>query len=326
MTALLEIENLQTHFKTEGGVVRAVDGVDLKVNEGEVLGIVGESGSGKTVTALSALRLVDEPGKIVGGSIRYDGRDVLSMNKKELTQLRGDRISMIFQQPRVCLNPVISIGRQITELLKQHRDISSKEARNTAISLLNSVGIPDAEKRFSAYAHELSGGQAQRVMIAIALALKPRVLIADEPTTALDVTIQAQIIELLRELCREMGTALVLVTHDLGVVAELADRVAVMYAGQVVEETDVETLFSNPQHPYTQGLLSSMPVLGQRAERLTAIPGTVPKPSDMPPACRFAPRCKTRISLGMDICNQEPPQLLRTAKGSVRCWAIEGAS
>ncbi|WP_187432267.1 Oligopeptide transport ATP-binding protein OppD [Roseobacter fucihabitans] len=320
MTALLEIQGLKTHFKTDDGVVKAVDGVDLHVNKGEVLGIVGESGSGKTITALSAIRLIDSPGEIVAGSIRFEGRDVLAMDKAELTALRGDRISMIFQQPRVCLNPVKTIGWQITELFSRHRSVSDAEARETAISVLTAVGIPDAAVRLSSYPHELSGGQAQRVMIAIALALRPRVLIADEPTTALDVTIQAQIMELLKNLCREMGTALVLVTHDLGVIAEMADRVAVMYAGQIVEQTDVMSLFENPQHPYTQGLLASMPVLGRRADRLSAIPGSVPKPADMPPACRFAPRCEARVKHGLTRCEKEMPDLIQHQGCEVRCW------
>jgi oligopeptide/dipeptide ABC transporter ATP-binding protein len=325
MTALLEIKGLKTHFRTEDGVIRAVDGVDLHVNEGEVLGIVGESGSGKTITALSAIRLIDSPGEIVAGSIRYEGRDVLAMSKNELTELRGDRISMIFQQPRVCLNPVLQIGRQITELFDQHRDISEAEARENAINLLTSVGIPEAEKRFAFYPHELSGGQAQRVMIAIALALSPRLLIADEPTTALDVTIQAQIIELLKDMCRDLGTALILVTHDLGVIAEIADRVAVMYAGQIVEEADVYTLFENPQHPYTRGLLTSMPVLGNRTGRLSAIPGSIPKPSDIPAACRFAPRCVERVARELTICEQREPQIMGSEDHRVRCWLAEGA-
>ncbi len=318
---LLEITALHTQFSGEEGVIRAVDGVDLTLRQGEVLGLVGESGCGKTITALSIMRLIAPPGRIVSGRILFEGRDLLSLTDAEMVALRGDRLSMIFQQPKVCLNPVIAIGAQIAELFRRHRAMPAKQAREEAIALLEKVGIPAAPAKAQAYPHELSGGQAQRVMIAMALALRPSVLIADEPTTALDVTIQAQILDLLRELCRELGTALLLVTHDLGVIAEIADRVAVMYAGQIVEEAPVIALFDAPRHPYTQGLLSSMPVLGRRQHRLDAIPGSVPSAARLPAACRFAPRCRARIRHALTRCQTEAPPLfgIGTLHHS-RCW------
>jgi len=322
MTALLEIENLQTEFKTEDGIVRAVDDVTLSVRAGDVLGLVSESGSGKTVTTLSVLRLIEKPGAIIGGSIRFDGRDVLALAEEGLTELRGDRISMIFQQPKVCLNPVLTVGQQIAEVFIRDRNMDKKDALDQSVELLRSVGIPSPETKVSAYPHELSGGQAQRVMIAIALALKPRILIADEPTTALDVTIQAQIIELLRALCETTDTALVIVTHDLGVIAEIADRVAVMYAGQIVEEASVEELFDTPQHPYTVGLMQSMPMLGDRRQRLNMIPGSVPRPFHMPAGCRFSPRCRARVEHGLETCLTDPPALTGETR-KLRCW-LEG--
>ncbi|QEW18966.1 Stage 0 sporulation protein KD [Marinibacterium anthonyi] len=320
MNALLKVEGLVTEFPTDDGTVRAVDGVSLQVGEGEVLGLVGESGSGKTVTALSLLRLVSDPGRIAAGSITFDGTDIMSLSRAQMTGLRGNAISMVFQQPRASLDPVQRVGKQIAELFIRHRGTPRRAAMVDAIELLRRVGIPDPDRRARSYPHELSGGQAQRVMIAMALALKPRLLIADEPTTALDVTIQAQILDLLRNLCRETGTAMILVTHDLGVVAQTADRVAVMYAGQIVEEQTVTGLFDAPRHPYTQALLSSMPVQGRAQHRLTQLPGNVPRPGMMPPACRFAPRCAKRVDLGLTRCTLEAPPLIPVGQGSSRCW------
>jgi ABC-type dipeptide/oligopeptide/nickel transport system ATPase component len=275
---LLEIRNLETYFYAEEGVVKAVDGVDLKVGRGEVLGLVGESGCGKSVTSLSILRLVESPGKIVDGTITFDGVPLLELPESEMVRLRGDRISMIFQQPQASLDPIYKVGDQITEALRASQKVGKQSAWQRAVEMLDMVGIPDPEQRAHAYPHELSGGMAQRVMIAMALARVPDLIIADEPTTALDVTIQAQILSLLRKLRSEMETAVILVTHDLGIIAEMAERVAVMYAGHIVEEADIGTIFARPRHPYTQGLIESVPVLGEVRETLEVIPGTVPDP------------------------------------------------
>jgi oligopeptide/dipeptide ABC transporter ATP-binding protein len=315
MTALLEIEDLRTHFTTPEGVVRAVDGVSLSLAPGEILGVVGESGCGKTVTALSILRLIDRPGRIVGGHIRFDGRDLLSLSDSEMTRIRGEEIAMIFQQPKVSLNPVIRIGRQIAEQFIRRRGLSRRAAEDEAVKLLADVGIPSPASRLNSYPHELSGGQAQRVMIAIALALHPRLLIADEPTTAVDVTVQAQILRVLRDRCKDLGASLILVTHDLGVVAQLADRVAVMYAGQVVEQATATDLFDHPRHPYTRGLLRSLPRLGQVAERLLEIPGTVPNLIAPIAGCRFASRCGERLAQ----CATQVPAMVGEAHLS-RCF------
>lgn len=315
---LLEISQLQMHFFTDKGVVRAVDGIDLTVNEGEVVGLVGESGCGKSVTSLSIMGLVPSPpGKIVGGSIKFAGRELTTMSKKELRKIRGNEISMIFQEPMTSLNPVFTIGNQMVEAIRLHTDMSKKEAQERARDMLNKVGIARADI-LTAYPHELSGGMRQRVMIAMAMSLGPRLLIADEPTTALDVTIQAQILDLMRTLNQESQTAILLITHDLGVVAEMCDRVVVMYAGQVVEETDNRSLFHNSHHPYTQGLLKSIPKLSkQRSKRLYSIKGNVPNPRNMPQGCRFAPRC----DFAMDICHQKMPDLVEVAPGhQTRCW------
>jgi oligopeptide/dipeptide ABC transporter ATP-binding protein len=318
---LLELKNLKTYFYTDEGVVKAVDGLDYTVNRGEVFGLVGESGCGKTVSALSVLRLVDTPGKIVAGEVVFDGMPLLELTEKEMTELRGSRISMIFQEPLASLNPVFTIGAQISEVLQIHQKLSKRRAWQQAVDLLRQVGIPDAESRAHAYPHEISGGQAQRVMIAIALALRPQLLIADEPTTALDVTIQAQILDLLRELSQRWGTAVVLITHDLGVIAEMADRVAVMYAGRIVEQADLTALFDHPLHPYTQGLIASIPVLGSPKDRLEVIPGAVPDLLDVPPGCRFAGRCRPRIEFGLDICTRIEPNLEAVAiDHTARCW------
>jgi len=292
--SLLTVQDLQTHFFTGEGVVRAVDGVTLSVRPGETLGLVGESGCGKTVTALSILRLVpDPPGRIVGGTICFDGRDLLRLPEEEMRGIRGCAISMIFQEPMTSLNPVFTVGEQVAEGIRHHQKVSRREAWDRAVEVLRRVKIPDPARRAYEYPHQLSGGLRQRVMIAMALALGPRLLIADEPTTALDVTIQAQIIELLMGLQEEMQMAVILITHDLGVIAETADRVVVMYAGRVVEEASAEQLFETPLHPYTQGLLESLPKLeaGKRHTRLTAIPGLIPNLLDLPTGCKFAPRC-----------------------------------
>lgn len=322
---LLDVRDLKTYFFTEDGVVKAVDGVSFRVYPGEVLGLVGESGCGKSVTSLSILRLLDAPGKIVGGEIWFEGRDLLRLSEHEMTQVRGNQISMVFQQPVTSLNPVFNIGSQIAEVIMIHNpNVKKAEAWREAVNLLRLVGVPDPERRAYAYPHELSGGQAQRVMIAMALALRPKLLIADEPTTALDVTIQAQILDLLRGLRSQFNTAVILITHDLGVVAEMADRVAVMYAGKIVEEAGVQELFANPLHPYTRGLIASVPVLGRVRDYLETIPGNVPNLIDLPPGCRFAPRCQARLDYQLDICTQEEPELIEIAPGhKVRCWLYQ---
>jgi len=321
---LLEIKNLSTVFYTEDGVVRAVDGVDLCVYPGEVLGLVGESGCGKSVTSLSIMRLIVPPGKIINGEIWFEGTNLLELSESQMMKIRGDRISMIFQQPQTSLNPVFTAGDQVGEVFVQHEKLRPKEALQRSIELLRMVGIPDPERRARAYPHELSGGMAQRIMIAMALALKPDLLIADEPTTALDVTIQAQILDLMRDLRRQVGASVILITHDLGVIAEMAERVAVMYAGQIVEQTDVANLFDEPLHPYTRGLINSIPILGKHKDRLEVIPGSVPNLVNLPPGCRFAPRCRARIEKGLEICNFENPNLIEIKPGhQVRCWLYQ---
>jgi oligopeptide/dipeptide ABC transporter ATP-binding protein len=320
----LEVSGLHTRFNTDDGVVHAVEGVDFHIQNGEILGIVGESGCGKSVTALSVMRLIRPPGKIVKGDIRFHGESLLSYPEEKMRKVRGQRISMIFQQPQSSLNPVINVGDQLAEAFEIHTDYEKKARWKNAVELLEMVGIPDANTKAFAYPHEMSGGQAQRVMIAMALALKPELLIADEPTTALDVTIQAQILELIVGLRDQLGTAVILITHDLGVVAETADRVAVMYAGQIVEEALVADLFNHPKHPYTQGLIASIPVLGERRKRLDVIPGVVPNLIDLPPGCRFAPRCRVREELDLEICTQQIPELTVSSSGhTVRCFAAQ---
>jgi oligopeptide/dipeptide ABC transporter ATP-binding protein len=323
---LLEVKNLKTYFYTEDGVVRAVDGVSFEVYAGEVLGLVGESGCGKSVTSLSIMRLISKPGRIDEGEILLDGENLLELSENEMIKVRGNRISMIFQQPQTALNPVFKVGDQLAEVLDVHQDLGKEAGWNRAVALLKMVGVPDPERRAEAYPHELSGGMAQRVMIAMALACVPELLIADEPTTALDVTIQAQILDLMRDLRREMGTSVILITHDLGVVAEMAERVAVMYAGEIVEQTDVNTLFDQPLHPYTQGLIGSIPVLGQIKERLDVIPGSVPNLVNLPPGCRFAPRCQARFKYACTICAEVKPELEEVKPGHlVRCWLYQDA-
>lgn len=321
---ILEIIGLKTHFFTEGGVVQAVDGVDITVKRGEVLGLVGESGCGKSVTSLSIMRLVSQPGKIIEGEVFFDNHDLLKLSESEMTKIRGNRISMIFQQPQSCLNPVFRVGDQLSEVLEIHQDLGKEAGEKRAIELLTMVGIPEPESRIKAFPHELSGGMAQRVMIAMALACIPELLIADEPTTALDVTIQAQILDLMRNLRSKMETSIILITHDLGVVAEMCDRVTVMYAGRIVEEAPVKELFQASKHPYTVALIGSTPVLGQTEKELTTIPGSVPNLVDLPPGCKFAPRCLARIENNLEKCTVEEPKLKIVAPNhTVRCWLYE---
>jgi oligopeptide/dipeptide ABC transporter ATP-binding protein len=322
--SLLEIENLQTHFFTPVGVVRAVDGVSYSVRSGETLGVVGESGCGKSVTALSILRLVSSPpGRIVGGAIRLEGRNLLDLSESAMEAIRGNDISMIFQEPMTSLNPLLTVGRQISEAIVLHQGLSQRDAMSLATEMLRRVHIPEAETRVHAYPHQLSGGMRQRVMIAMALSCNPKVLIADEPTTALDVTIQAQILDLMRELQDTLDTAIILITHDMGVVAETADRVVVMYAGRKVEEASVDELFEQPGHPYTLGLLGSIPHIdaaarsGARRARLTEIRGMVPSLFNLPLGCSFAPRCR----FATDECHAAYPPLLQHRPDHwIACW------
>ncbi len=320
MTHLLEVKDLRTQFPTRAGLVRAVDGVSFHVEEGELLGLVGESGCGKSITALSVMRLVSAPGRIVGGEILFAGENLLAASEERLREIRGDDIAMIFQDPMTSLNPVYTVGEQIAEALRLHRKLNRKQAREAAVEAMREVSIPDPGRRADDYPHQLSGGMRQRVMIAMALACDPRLLIADEPTTALDVTIQAQILELIDGLRRTRNLAVLLITHDLGVVAEVADRVAVMYTGRIVEQSPVEELFARPKHPYTEGLLRSVPKLTEagvkRAGRLSTIEGTVPKPTNLPEGCHFAPRCPHR----MPRCTEGDLPLYQLEGGvSVRC-------
>ncbi len=321
---ILEVHGLKTYFFTEDGVVQAVDGVDFDVNRGEIVALVGESGCGKSVTSLSIMRLVGIPGKIVDGDVLFNGESLLELAESDMRLMRGDRISMIFQQPTSCLNPVFRVGDQIAEVLEIHRGMDKKEGWQRAVELLRTVGIPEPEKRVYAFPHELSGGMAQRVMIAMALACEPELLIADEPTTALDVTIQAQILDLMRGLQNKFGASIILITHDMGVVAEMASRVSVMYAGRVVEQAEVNTIFDNPLHPYTRGLLASIPVMGVVKERLDTIPGSVPNLIDLPPGCKFAPRCRARVENNLEVCTEVEPHLIELEPGhKVRCWLYE---
>ena len=318
---LLEVKNLKTYFYTEDGVVKAVDGVDFYVKQGEVLGLVGESGCGKSVTSLSIMRLVGVPGKVVEGEILFGGKDLLKLPESEMVQVRGNRISMIFQQPQSSLNPVFTVGDQVAEVLQIHQNLDKEASWRRAVELLSMVGIPDAVNKAKSFPHEMSGGQAQRVMIAMALAMAPELLIADEPTTALDVTIQAQILDLMREMRTRLGTSVILITHDLGIIAEMADRVAVMYAGRIVEQADVNKLFEAPLHPYTQGLIGSIPILGRVTEKLDVIPGSVPNLINLPPGCQFAARCRMREKYDLGICTEVEPELVEIRPGhDVRCW------
>jgi oligopeptide transport system ATP-binding protein len=315
---LVEIRNLKTHFYTEDGISPAVDGVDLYIGRGETLAVVGESGCGKSVTSLSIMRLVpDPPGRIVDGEILFEGRDLLKIGESEMRKIRGNAISMIFQEPMTSLNPIYTIGEQIVETITEHQRLSKKESLDKAVEMLRLVGIPLPDKRVSEYPHQLSGGMRQRVMIAMALSCNPKLLIADEPTTALDVTIQAQILELMRKLKQDLGMAIMLITHDLGVVAEMAKRVVVMYAGKVIEEGDVFSIFRHPLHPYTEGLLQSVPRLDSTRENLHVINGVVPNPLKLPAGCRFSPRCP----YAFDKCREKQPPLEQLAPGRyVACF------
>jgi peptide/nickel transport system ATP-binding protein/oligopeptide transport system ATP-binding protein len=315
-TPLLEIRNLKTHFFTRDGTVKAVDGVSMSVDDGKTLGLVGESGCGKSITAMSILRLIARPGRIVEGEILLSGRDLVKLSESGIRDVRGNAISMIFQEPMTSLNPVYTCGDQIAETVSLHLDLGRKESMARAVEMLRLVGIPDAKRRAGEYPHQLSGGMRQRVMIAMALSTNPELLIADEPTTALDVTIQAQILELMKEMRSRNQMAIILITHDLGVVAEMADDVVVMYAGKVVEKADVATVFDRPHHPYTKGLLASIPRLGDRRQRLEVIKGMVPNPLNLPAGCLFKRRCP----YAMPICDTAPP-LQEVSPGHLsRCW------
>ncbi len=319
MTKLLEIDNLTVRFAGADGVAYAVNGVSYSLKAGEAVGVVGESGCGKTVTALSILRLIQSPGKIVGGRILFEGTDLLKLSDEEMRKVRGEKIGMIFQEPMTALNPVFTIGDQIGEGIRLHRGVGKKEARDRSIEALTKVGVPDPTSRIDAYPHQLSGGLRQRAMIAMALALDPKVVVADEPTTALDVTIQAQILDLMNQMRKETGAGFVMITHDLGVVAQTCDQVVVMYAGRVVESGPVGELFDEPRHPYTRGLLASIPSRGKRGERLKEIPGSVPSIFAMPHGCPFHPRCPDV----MERCEVEAPVSIEIGHGSVECWLYE---
>jgi oligopeptide/dipeptide ABC transporter ATP-binding protein len=317
MAPLLDIRNLQTFFFTPGGLVKAINGIDLHIAAGETLALVGESGCGKSMTALSLLRLVPEPGKIVGGDIVFAGRDLLRMPLAEMRRVRGNRIGMVFQEPMTSLNPVLRVGEQVAEVLRLHQGLDRPRAAAEAVALLGRVGLPAPADRARDYPHQLSGGMRQRVMIAMALACNPQLLIADEPTTALDVTIQAQIMELLAACKAERGMAILLITHNLGVVAQHADRVAIMYAGRIMEGAPVRELFADPRHPYTRGLLASVPKLGEKHRRLTPIAGTIPAPGELPEGCPFLERCPAAFA----PCHGELPPLREIRPGhQVRCW------
>jgi oligopeptide/dipeptide ABC transporter ATP-binding protein len=319
LTAVLEVQDLAVSFPQEGGRACVVDGIQLEIGSGEVVALVGESGCGKSMTALAILRLVPRPGRVERGSIRLEGRDLLSLPVTQMRALRGGHAAMIFQEPMTSLNPVMNAGSQVVEAIRLHERVSASGAKRRALELFEQVGIPDPEARFDAYPHQLSGGMKQRVMIAMALAMRPRLLIADEPTTALDVTIQAQILDLMRQLRAELGTAILLITHDLGVVNELADRVSVMYAGRLAEEGEREEILGAPRHPYTQGLLRSMPARARHAERLAEIPGIVPSVGEWPSGCRFRTRCERAF----DLCAEADPGPVRLrASQTAFCHAV----
>ena len=314
----LRVEGLRTFFRTPRGVLRAVDGVDFALAPGATLGLVGESGSGKSVTALSVMRLVDRPGQVEPGSrIEFEGRDLAELSENEMSRIRGNEISMIFQEPMTSLNPVFTVGNQIAEAVTLHQGLGKRDAMARAVEMMRLVGIPSAERRVNDYPHQMSGGMRQRVMIAMALSCNPKLLIADEPTTALDVTVQAQILELMKDLRERLGMSILLITHDLGVVAEMVDEVAVMYAGRIVERGPVAEVFAEPQHPYTEALLRSIPLIGMRyTQPLEAIRGMVPSPHDWPDGCRFAPRC----DYAFDRCRTDDPRLLPVPPQESACW------
>jgi oligopeptide/dipeptide ABC transporter ATP-binding protein len=322
---LLSVEDLHVRFKTYAGLVHAVNGMTFDVREGEIFGLVGESGCGKSVTGFAVLRMIPPPGEIVRGCITFRGEDLLQKSEAEMQGIRGGSIAMIFQDPSASLNPVFSIGNQVTRVIRQHGSADQAKARQVALEMFDAVGLPEPARVFRAYPHELSGGMQQRAMIAMALSSGAELLIADEPTTALDVTIQAQILDLMRDIRAKLNTAIILITHDLGIVAEMASRVAVMYAGHIVEEADVRSLFRDPKHPYTQGLIGSIPVLGEVKDELYVIPGNVPNLIDLPAGCRFAPRCRARVEHQLEICTREDPQLKLVGSNhhAVRCWLYE---
>jgi len=321
MSKLLEVKNLKTYFYTDDGVATAVDDVSYDVDKGETLGLVGESGCGKSVSALSIMRLIpDPPGKIVGGEILFKGNDLLKVTEREMQEVRGNDIGMIFQEPMTSLNPVFTCGNQIEEVIILHQKLSKSEAKEKAIEMLDLVGIPAPEQRYHEYPHQLSGGMRQRVMISIALACNPEILIADEPSTALDVTVQAQILELINELQQELGMGVIIITHDLGVIAEVSKRVAVMYASKIVEYGDVIDIFAHPKHPYTIGLLSSIPNINKRKSRLSTIEGSVPFPTNFPKGCHFCTRCQ----FADEKCwNEEPPVVNISSSHTAACWKLD---
>ncbi len=321
MTAILEVKNLKTTFKTEYGQVAVVDGVDFTIQKGETIGVVGESGSGKSITSLSIMRLLPQNGS-TAGEIFFNGENLLALSEKNMQKIRGNSIAMIFQEPMTSLNPLHTVGKQIEEAILLHSNVGKAEAKEHAIEMLKAVGMPRAEEIYKEYPHQLSGGMRQRVMIAMAMACDPQLIIADEPTTALDVTIQAQILDLMRNVKKQTGTSILLITHDLGVVGEMCDRVIVMYAGQVVEEAEVGELFSSPKHPYTIGLMRSIPDMEKEQEYLDTIRGTVPLPHEMPKGCRFAPRCDQ----AMPICHEQAPDLITVNKHRSRCWLHQEVS
>lgn len=317
---VLDIRNLKSHFFTAKGEVPAVDGISIQVPEGKIIGIVGESGCGKSMTAMSVMGLLRYPGKVVDGTITLNGRDITHLNAKEISKVRGNEISMIFQEPMTSLNPVYPVGRQVREAILLHQNISREEAKQRVIDIFRAVGIPEPEKRYNSYPHQLSGGLRQRVMIGMAMVCKPKVMIADEPTTALDVTIEAQILRLMKKLCREQGTSIILITHNMGVVAEICDYVYVMYAGKVMEQAETFELFENTRHPYTQGLLKSIPRLDEKADRLYTIEGVVPNLLHLPEGCNFCTRC----GQATERCFTEKPCLYQTSEGhGVRCFQYE---
>ncbi|SDM56807.1 ABC transporter ATP-binding protein [Sediminibacillus halophilus] len=323
MGSLLQVNNLKTGFHTEDGMQTVITGIDFEVNHGEIVGLVGESGSGKSVTSLSIMQLLhDTPGEIIDGEIIYKGEDLLKLSEKKMRQYRGNELSMIFQEPMTSLNPVMKIGKQIIETISLHLNMSGQKAKQHAVSMLESVGIPRAKDIMNEYPHQLSGGMRQRVMIAMQISCNPSLLIADEPTTALDVTIQAQILDLLKDIQEKTNMGILMITHDLGVVAEICDRVIVMYAGRIVEQATVKEIFNNPKHPYTKGLIDSIPKIGAGLDELYSIPGAVPSPKNMPKGCKFAPRCEHV----MDICNLEEPALAMENGRSSRCWLTQEQS
>ena len=317
---ILELKNLKTHFFTKHGEVPAVDGVDITVPKGKIIGIVGESGCGKSVTATSIMHLIEKPGRIVDGQVLFDGEDITYASAKEINKIRGDRMTMIFQEPMTSLNPVYTVGKQVSEAIILHQHVSKEEARRMTIDIFEQVGIPEPEKRFKSYPHQLSGGLRQRVMIGMAMVCKPDLMIADEPTTALDVTIEAQILHLMREMQQKSGASIIMITHNLGVVAELCDEVYVMYAGKVMEHAEIHELFKNPCHPYTYGLLNSIPDTQGTKDRLYTIKGMVPNLLKLPQGCRFCPRCDK----AMKICMTTQPELQTVADGhEVRCHLFD---